>query len=108
MTASGSAPIYFDPAVYVDKYDFSEKLIDGGIICNNPVMYATMHAKFYLKKKKFRVLSLGTGEYTDPNKKSDTDHDSSTKIDTIKAFTNFDYVMNFESAASDAIMKQFA
>lgn len=50
MEASGSAPVYFDPATYINNYNISETLIDGGLICNNPALYAYLHAKHLLGK----------------------------------------------------------
>ena len=38
--ASSAAPTYFDPKVTVNGFDMNELLIDGGIICNDPAMYA--------------------------------------------------------------------
>lgn len=38
--ASSAAPTYFDPRIDVNKYGMIEILIDGGVICNNPAMYA--------------------------------------------------------------------
>ena len=60
--ASGSAPVYFDPAEFDNLYGQEELVIDGGIICNNPALYAYMTAKFLNKvTKKMRILSIGTG-----------------------------------------------
>jgi patatin-like phospholipase/acyl hydrolase len=39
-----------------------EILIDGGIICNNPSMYAYQMAYYFHGRRNIRVLSLGTGE----------------------------------------------
>jgi patatin-like phospholipase/acyl hydrolase len=36
-------------------------LIDGGVIANDPTLYAYMHATYNLKHSKIRVLSIGTG-----------------------------------------------
>jgi len=38
-----------------------ELQIDGGVICNNPSLYAYEFARLLLGKQKIRVLSLGTG-----------------------------------------------
>jgi len=40
IAASSSAPVYFDPKILEDKYHFNASLVDGGIICNNPSLYA--------------------------------------------------------------------
>ena len=61
MGGSGAAPIYFDPNVYIDSYGIQEIVIDGGIICNNPELYAYLMAKYLKGKKKVRIIALGTG-----------------------------------------------
>ena len=43
--ASSAAPTFFDPKTHIDGYGFSELLIDGGVICNDPAMYAYQMAK---------------------------------------------------------------
>lgn len=53
--ASAAAPIYFSPKVMGDHV-----LIDGGVIANNPSLYAYEFANKILKKKKVRVFSIGT------------------------------------------------
>lgn len=62
VAASSSAPIYFDPRSDIDGYGFKENLIDGGVICNNPSLYAYMMASYLKNKRNLRLLSLGTGE----------------------------------------------
>ena len=61
MSGSGAAPIFFDPLNYIDHYGNHEIVIDGGIICNNPSLYAYMMAKYLKGNKKVRVIALGTG-----------------------------------------------
>ena len=46
----------------MNEYGLSELLIDGGIICNNPALYAYEMAHQMYNHTKIRVLSLGTGE----------------------------------------------
>lgn len=60
--ASSAAPTFFDPKLQTNQYGFQELQIDGGIICNNPALYAYEIAKDLHKHKKIRILSLGTGE----------------------------------------------
>jgi len=60
--ASSAAPTFFDPKQQVNGYGLFELQIDGGIICNNPSLYAYQLATLMHKKKKVRILSLGTGE----------------------------------------------
>jgi len=38
--ASSAAPTFFDPKVSLNKFGLDEMQIDGGIICNNPSLYA--------------------------------------------------------------------
>ena len=38
--ASAAAPTYFDPMAYDDMYGTPERLIDGGVIANNPALYS--------------------------------------------------------------------
>jgi len=38
--ASSAAPTFFDPKVSTNKLGLTELQIDGGIICNNPALYA--------------------------------------------------------------------
>lgn len=61
MGGSSAAPIYFDPEIHTDLFGIEEHVIDGGIICNNPEMYAYMMAKYLKGHKHVRVLALGTG-----------------------------------------------
>ena len=60
--ASSAAPTFFDPKVQINGYGMTELQIDGGIICNNPALYAYQMARVFNKKDKVRILSLGTGE----------------------------------------------
>jgi hypothetical protein len=60
--ASSAAPTFFDPKSQTNGYGLFELQIDGGIICNNPSLYAYQLATLMHKKKKVRILSLGTGE----------------------------------------------
>mmetsp|Transcript_4126 Transcript_4126/g.6982 ORF Transcript_4126/g.6982 Transcript_4126/m.6982 type:complete len:291 (-) Transcript_4126:43-915(-) len=60
--ASSAAPTFFDPKVQQNGYGMTELQIDGGIICNNPSLYAYEIAKDLRNHKKIRLLSIGTGE----------------------------------------------
>ena len=40
VASSSSAPVYFDPNVVETDYGFNASLVDGGVICNNPSLYA--------------------------------------------------------------------
>jgi len=49
--ASSAAPTFFDPKTHYDGYNMKELLIDGGVIFNNPAMYAYEFARIFKKKK---------------------------------------------------------
>ncbi len=55
--ATSAAPTYFEP------YEYEGKLLaDGGVIANNPVIYAYFEAKkLYPECEKFHILSVSTG-----------------------------------------------
>ena len=60
--ATSAAPTYFSPTTLFDP-DKREpvSLIDGGVVANNPVLYAYREAKrLYPDAKRFHVLSLST------------------------------------------------
>ena len=43
--ASAAAPTFFDPKTLINHFNIEEQLVDGGIICNNPAMYAFILAR---------------------------------------------------------------
>lgn len=59
---SSSAPVAFNPEVIVDKYNITEVLVDGGVICVNPSGYSYYYSKWLTDQKNIKVFSLGTGE----------------------------------------------
>lgn len=67
--ATSAAPTYFSPAFYYDgKSAENIPLIDGGVVANNPVLYAYKEAKrLYPETKTFHILSLGTGKASAQN-----------------------------------------
>lgn len=67
-------------------------------------MYAAMHAKYFLKKHKLRVLSLGTGHFEE----HDEDLIEKNEISSSKLsyFTDFDRFIEKEVETSDKIMKE--
>lgn len=60
--SSSAAPTFFDPHKVNNQYGFTELQIDGGVICNNPSLYAYEMARDLYGYRKIRILSLGTGE----------------------------------------------
>ena len=62
--ASSAAPTFFDPTTNINKYGLVEYQIDGGIICNNPALYAYEMAVYLynINKNDVTMISLGTGE----------------------------------------------
>lgn len=59
---SSSAPAFFDPEPWVDKFGVQSMMVDGGIICNDPALYAYILARNFHNKTNVRIVSLGTGE----------------------------------------------
>ena len=55
--ATSAAPTFFSPIEYK-----GEVLVDGGVIANNPALYAYFEAKaLYPECEKFHILSISTG-----------------------------------------------
>lgn len=60
--ATSATPLFFEPFTRVIKkgrYRNTELLVDGGLIANNPSLYATVYVKEFLKRENVRVVSLG-------------------------------------------------
>ena len=60
-SASASAPVAFSPLVIQNGFGIYEAMIDGGVICNNPALYAFDIARNLRDRNKIRIISLGTG-----------------------------------------------
>lgn len=60
--ATSAAPTYFKPAFLHNRQnDSMQTLIDGGLVANNPALFAYSEAKkLYPNAKKFHILSLST------------------------------------------------
>ena len=60
--ATSAAPTYFSPTTIIDPISNAPiSLIDGGVVANNPVLYAYREAKrLYPDAKRYHVLSLST------------------------------------------------
>ena len=55
--ATSAAPTFFSPCEYAGRL-----LVDGGVIANNPTLYAYFEAKkLYPDCKRFHILSISTG-----------------------------------------------
>ncbi len=66
--ATSAAPTYFEPEK-IPTEDLAEyfALIDGGVFAGNPAMCAYVEAiKMFPEEKDFLMVSLGTGELTNP------------------------------------------
>lgn len=62
--ATSAAPYYFDPKIWrTTETDELEYLIDGGVIANNPSMWAIQTAELDGNTLPIRLVSLGTGAY---------------------------------------------
>ncbi len=63
IRASTAAPTYFKP-IGIETVDEEQyRLVDGGLVANNPEMLGLFHATaLYPKHKKFIVISLATGK----------------------------------------------
>ena len=60
--ATSAAPTFFKPAYLYDREEKTmQTLIDGGVVANNPALYAYRQAKeLYPDAKRFHILSLST------------------------------------------------
>jgi hypothetical protein len=60
--ATSAAPTFFKPAYLYDREEKTmQTLIDGGVVANNPSLYAYRQAKeLYPDAKRFHILSLST------------------------------------------------
>ena len=93
--SSSAAPTFFDPHQVNNKYGFTELQIDGGIICNNPSLYAYEMARDLYGYRKIRMLSLGTGEI--PFTKIDP-----KTFDVASALAmNGEFIFNMDTYAAD-------
>jgi patatin-like phospholipase/acyl hydrolase len=60
--ATSATPLFFDPytrKVRKGRYIQTELLVDGGLIANNPSLYASVYAKEILGHENLRTVSLG-------------------------------------------------
>lgn len=60
--ATSAAPTYFSPLLYHDKRSNQMMtLVDGGVVANNPSLYAYIEAKrLYPEAKRFHILSISS------------------------------------------------
>ena len=60
--ATSAAPTFFKPAYLYDRQEETmQTLIDGGLVANNPALFAYVEAKkLYPNAKKFHILSIST------------------------------------------------
>ena len=102
--ASASAPVAFNPLLKENRYNITEALIDGGVICNNPALYAYMIAHDLRGKKNFRIMSLGTGV----GQSVIDDYGNTNPIDNkgSQGTQLFNYMMNIEVANANRILDE--
>ena len=98
--ASSAAPTFFDPKKQINGYGLLELQIDGGIICNNPALYAYQIATIFREKSKVRILSLGTGE--NPFKKLTSKYGYDKKA---YAKWKSEFMMNMDNYAAEYYLK---
>lgn len=60
--ASAAAPTYFDPLQNENGFGMDEMLIDGGVVANNPSLYAQLMSRYLLDHEEVLMISIGTGE----------------------------------------------
>jgi len=65
--ATSAAPFYFDPKTRYTMDGTLEYLIDGGVIANNPSVYAEQVAAVNKNNLPVRLISIGTGAYNANN-----------------------------------------
>jgi len=97
--SSSAAPTFFDPHQVNNQYGFTELQIDGGIICNDPSLYAYEMARDLYGYRKIRMLSLGTGE--EPFTKVDP-----KTFDVASALAmNGEFIFNMDTYAADSYLR---
>jgi len=101
--ASSAAPTFFDPKFIQNQYNLTELQIDGGIICNNPSLYAYQMARLLEGHDQIRVMSIGTGE------KPFTPITSVKELDKKAYLTKLDeFMMNMDVYTADFYLRNFA
>lgn len=105
MSASASAPVAFDPLVHVDRFNITDVLVDGGVICNSPALYAYLYANELMEYPKVRVFSIGTGISQSKSDALGNTESFSSKSSQAKLL--FAFAMNIETAAANTILNGF-
>jgi patatin-like phospholipase/acyl hydrolase len=105
MGGSGAAPIYFDPERHEDLYGQTESVIDGGIICNNPELFAYMMAKYLKGHKNVRVLALGTGRDKEKMLRHQNEKTNFNKFDSVADTSFLQFLTDFEQTTATTLMK---
>jgi len=99
--ASSAAPTFFNPKNIINGFGLQELQIDGGIICNNPALYAYQIATLLNDKKKVRIMSLGTGENPFNKVTSKYDFDKTAYL----AYKS-EFMMNMDTYSADFYLQQ--
>ena len=94
---SASAPIYFSPKVLG-----TQVLVDGGLIANNPALYAYLLSRFGWNQTEqdIRIVTIGTG--TTQPAQIDTSSGGVTKFDWALQVSNLLVVV--ESRAQEYLL----
>ena len=105
--ATSAAPTYFSPAFYFDnKTGENLPLLDGGVVANNPVLYAYKEAKrIYPDTEKFHIISLGTGKASNQNDIDTTNGGVFSWFDPIKGTPLHQLYASSQMNTSDEIAK---
>jgi len=102
--ATSAAPVFFNPFVYTDKFNITNYMIDGAVICNDPAFYAYLAASELNKHPDIRVLSLGTGfELEDTEGFENSFRQNINKWDTFAAIEEF--TMDISAITADTMLE---
>ena len=86
-----------------NAFNIDEALIDGGIICNNPSLYAYYIAHYLRDKRGIRMISIGTGVPKSEIKSHGNEH--SVKSYSQQLSKIFEFMMDIEVASANIFMK---
>ena len=96
---SSAAPVYFEPQQVVDEYGIQQLVIDGGIIGNNPSLFAYLMQNKIKKKTPIRIWSMGTGILEMPP----VDADGMTRFEWLKLSGEF--MIDIDVFLADSVLQ---